>query len=294
MRRRDVLAGALALSLPGTRAAKAETLDNSFGAVADVTIRGYDDDAMEPFITRDGKLLLFNNRNDPPEKTDLHWAERIDDLTFAYRGPIDGANSGALDGVASLSASGELFFVSTRSYGTSFSTIYHATFDGGRTGRPTIVPGVSRDQPGWVNFDVEVSADGNTLYFVDSWFGRAGKPQIAGLKIAVRDGDRFRRLKESDDLMDTVNAEGLNFGACISVDECELFFTRVAAITADASPAIYRAARAARDQPFGPPQRISAITGFAEAPTLAPDGKRLYFHARIGDRYVIRSTQRLS
>lgn len=33
-----------------------------------VTIQGYDGDAMEPFLSRDGRFLLFNNRNDPPEK----------------------------------------------------------------------------------------------------------------------------------------------------------------------------------------------------------------------------------
>jgi len=43
---------------------------------------------MEPFITRDGRYLLFNNSNDPLVDTNLHYAERIDDLTFAYRGEI--------------------------------------------------------------------------------------------------------------------------------------------------------------------------------------------------------------
>jgi len=29
-----------------------------------VRIEGYDDHAMEPFLTRDGRVLLFNNSND--------------------------------------------------------------------------------------------------------------------------------------------------------------------------------------------------------------------------------------
>ena len=34
-----------------------------------VVVEGYDDHLMEPFVTRDGKFLLFNNSNEPPEKT---------------------------------------------------------------------------------------------------------------------------------------------------------------------------------------------------------------------------------
>jgi hypothetical protein len=62
-----------------------------FAAPERVTIEGYDDDAMEPFLTRDGAYLLFNNRNDPSVDTNLHWARRMDDLTFAYMGEISGA-----------------------------------------------------------------------------------------------------------------------------------------------------------------------------------------------------------
>jgi len=53
---------------------------------------------MEPFITRDGRYLLFNNSNDPSVDMNLHYAERIDDLTFAYRGEIAGVNTPSLEG----------------------------------------------------------------------------------------------------------------------------------------------------------------------------------------------------
>jgi hypothetical protein len=42
----------------------------------DVSIAGYDGEAMEPFFTGDGCYLLFNNGNEPPANTNLHWAER--------------------------------------------------------------------------------------------------------------------------------------------------------------------------------------------------------------------------
>ena len=74
---------------------------NDFTAGGCVDIVGYDGDAMEPFIVPKTGDLLFNNRNSPPELTDLHWARRIDDGRFQYVGPVDGANSTALDGVPS-------------------------------------------------------------------------------------------------------------------------------------------------------------------------------------------------
>ena len=82
-----------------------------FANLEPVTIRGYSGDAMEPFITRDGRYLLFNNRNDPSVDTQLHFAERVDDVTFDHRGELLGANSAALDGVPSLDSAGTLYFV---------------------------------------------------------------------------------------------------------------------------------------------------------------------------------------
>ena len=82
----------------------------AFGAPQRVTIRGYDGDAMEPFITKDGQYLLFNNRNDPRTNTNLHFAARVDGLTFQYRGEIKGVNTPVLEGVPSLDREGNLFF----------------------------------------------------------------------------------------------------------------------------------------------------------------------------------------
>jgi hypothetical protein len=125
---------------------------------------------MEPFLTHDGRFLLFNNRNDPGVDTNLHYAERIDGLHFVYRGEIQGVNTSALEAVPSVSCDGDLYFVSTRSYPQTFSTIYRARFSAGVASGVQLVPGISRRTPGWVNFDAEVSADGQTLYAVDSLF----------------------------------------------------------------------------------------------------------------------------
>ena len=40
-----------------------------------VRIASYDGEAMEPFVTRDGKFLFFNTKNDPGVDTNIHVAE---------------------------------------------------------------------------------------------------------------------------------------------------------------------------------------------------------------------------
>ena len=73
------------------------------------------------------------------------------------------------------------------------------------------------------------------------------------------------------------------FKRYLVADLLELFFTRAA----PGEVAIYRSRRASRDEPFGVPERVAAITGFAEAPTLSADGRSLYYHRLEAKRYVI-------
>jgi len=246
---------------------------------------------MEPFLTRDGRYLLFNNRNDASENTNLHWAKRVDDLTFSYLGEIPGVNTPALEGVPSMDRAGNFYFVSTRSYKQSLSTIYRAKFVDGVANTPELVEGVSRHTPGWVNFDAEISADGNTLYFVDGYFGSGNQPRSAILIAAVRSGKGFRRLEDNTRIFSNVNSDSLQYAPDVSADNLELFFTRVRRIEPSAEPAIFRSVRERVDQPFSIPQRISAIQGFAEAPALSTDGS-LYYHARVNGRFRIRRVMR--
>ena len=91
-----------------------------------VQILGYDDndgnsnDAMEPFISRDGNYLFFNSSNAAPT-TSLFWATRINDVTFQYQGEMGGEvnSSGPLDAVASMDSNGIFYFITTRSYGAA-------------------------------------------------------------------------------------------------------------------------------------------------------------------------------
>ncbi len=260
----------------------------AFATPERVTIRGYSADAMEPFVSRDGRYLLFNNRNDPKVNTNLHWAERVDDLTFQYRGEIEGVNTAALEGVPSMDRAGWLYFVSTRSYPQTLSTVYRGKFAAGKVTGVELVPGLSRKQPGWVNFDVEISPESRTLYTVDGRFEPGSpNPKSAALVVARRNGAGFERLPNSADILRNVNTGALQYAACVSRDGLELFFTRLDTSGPAPSFATYRTARTRPDAPFGVPRRVAAITGFAEAPTLSPDERSLYYHKLDGGRFGI-------
>ncbi len=265
----------------------------SFGTFTNperVTIQGYSQDAMEPFVSLDGKYLFFNSSNNPPPGTftNLYYATSTDDpLTFNFVGEIAGANTTALDAVASMDINNKFYFVSNRSYTSTFSTIYWGDFSSGTLSNVALVPGVSKDKPGWVNFDAGISPDGNTLYFVDGFFGTATFPQSAVITIAKRKGDAFVRRADSKTIMHKINTGGLNYAPCPTASDLEFFFTRVDPANIGDGPKIYTATRSKKSKPFGKPVKIAAATGFVEAPTLSADGKSLYFHKQEDGVFVI-------
>jgi Tol biopolymer transport system component len=245
-----------------------------------VALRGYDDHAMEPALSRDGRYLFFNNSNDPSVNTNLHWAERLDDLTFEYRGEIDGVNTAALEGVPSMDLRNVFYFVSTRSYDQTASTLFRGSFSNGAVSGVELVRGVSAEAPGQVNFDAEISPDGDALYFVDSRFGSSG-PLTADIKVALRTGAIFERAKS--DLLQKINTDALEYAPAVSASGLEIFFTRAESDT----PAIYAAWRASASDPFGSPEKITAATGFVEAPSLSADEKSLYYHKKEAGIFVL-------
>jgi len=258
---------------------------NDFTAAGCIEIQGYDGDAMEPFIAPNTGDLLFNNKNSPPELTDLHWARRIDDGHFQYIGLIDGANSSALDGVPSIDESGTIYFVSTRSYDETLSTLYRGHWSNGVVTQVEIVPGVSRELAGFVNFDAEISRDGDSLFYVEGHFSGKAVPDSADIALAHRMGDRFVRDTFSDVLLASVNSPALEYAPAISADRRELFFTRLDPHAR--TIAIYRVKRSGAGQAFGPAERVAAADGFVEAPALSPDGNILYFHRLDAGRFHI-------
>lgn len=264
--------------------AKAQEEYKTFQNPERVVILGYREDAMEPFISRDGKYLFFNNSNAPGVDTEIHYAARIDDLTYQYAGLLEGANSGKLDGVPSMDERGNFFFVSTRSYFDDFQTIYTGKFSDGSLSGVEFLDGISKKKLGFLIFDLEISADGNTIYFVDGVFSGKPFPDKADLKIAVKKDGKFERLASSDEIFSSINTKKLEYAPAISDDELEIFFTRN---MAKRKLGIFRAVRNDVNEPFGKPLWVSAILGHIEAPTLSPDEKSLYYHKKEGEKFVI-------
>lgn len=285
--------------LPGWSVANAEDFQDpgqsrsitEFAGSEQVQILGYQDHAMEPYLSRDGRWLLFNNLNQAPVNTNLLFAERVDDLTFVFRGEITGANTFALEGVPSLDRKGYLYFISTRSYTSSYATLYRGRFTAGTVTDVTLLADVSRGKPGQVMFDAEIAADGDLLFLVDGDFTRQPAPHSANIVIATRVGKRFVRAPQSAEWLASINTAALEYAPSISDDRLELFFTRWD-VAGGGLPMIMHALRPREDAAFAPPQPVAAISGFVEAPSLTSDGRSLYYHQLVDDRFVIRRVTR--
>ncbi len=268
-----------------------ETIYNyEFSNPIKVQIIGYNGDAMEPFISRDGRYLFFNNLNSSEVNTNLYYAEYIDDSTFLFKGEITGANSDYLDAVASMDTSNNFYFVSTRSYDSTLSTIYCGTFKEGTLSNLSLRDDISSKKGLIVNYDIEITWDGNTAYTVYSRFSPLGFPQTSDIIIFKRGEDgNFSYLDDSYEIMSNINTDGFEYASCISKDECELFFTHW---NKKDNPEIYVAKRESKDDIFGIPEKIAAIDGFVEAPALSPDEKKLYYHKKENDKFVIYYVER--
>ena len=253
-----------------------------------VEILGYDDHAMEPFISRDRRYLLFNNLNQPSTNTDIHFAERKDDFTWIYRGKVNGINTPELEGCPTMDRTGRMYFVSPRNYPKTLCTIYTGMFKDGNVTDVQMVESISRNHPGIVNFDVEISSDGKTLIFVDSQFKPGVGPQTADLVIAWWDGTRFVRSPDSARLLSQVNkATALQYAPTISADGRTLYFTRFDRAAGFAGPQIYRTTRPTAESPFGVPVHVKGLGDFVEGTAFSPDEHLLYFHRKDGDRHNI-------
>lgn len=279
----------LALLLSACRSDKSVVTPNfEFGEPVKIEIIGYSGNAMEPFISRDGNILLFNNLNSLPENTNLHWATKINDNTFQYKGEIAGVNTTELEGVPTMDNLGNLYFVSLRSYTNTLSTIYDGKFSNGIATNVQLTSGISKLQLGWLNFDIEVSIDGQTIYFADAQFDGSSLPKTADLVIAKKGTSGFQRLTNSNEILRNINSNALEYAACISENQLELYFTRLAIpVTPNTLPEILVSTRQNANEPFSNPSKIQSITGLVEAPTIAPDQKTLYYHKKDNNLYVL-------
>jgi len=276
---------ALALAACSSTSATAPNV-TAFANPARVTINGWSDTAMEPFLSRDGQFLFFNSSNDPSVDTNLFYARRVGDLTFNYADTLGGVNSTSLDGVASEDDAGTFYFITTRSYASGLVTLYRGAWAPaiGTVVGPQPVTGLPASAAGQVIFDAGVSPDGATMAFAEGDYS-TGSLTRAALGLATRDsGGDFHRSATSDATLAAVNgAATTQYAPCLSKSLLELYYTRIDG----GVPALYVSTRDSTDAPFGAPRKLDAISGFAEAPTLSVDEKALYYHHLDGTTFVI-------
>ncbi|HEY6332274.1 MAG TPA: hypothetical protein VI756_23320 [Blastocatellia bacterium] len=259
-----------------------------------VSIQGYGGSAMEPFISPDGRYLFFNNENNPTVDTNLHFAERTGKFSFRYLGPLPGVNSSALDAVPSIDKTGHFYFTSLRDYSHTLNLLYTGDFDGARVNDVRPLPGdITPAAPGIINMDANVSPDGRTLYISRAVFAKGTTaPTKSEIMIARLTDGAFRIDPDSGRILRNVNTGELQYAASISADDLELYFTRAIVAGPDAGAHIMVATRRSRSEPFGEPEQLSQLSGFVEAPSVSLDGKELFFHKRVGSKFVIYRAER--
>jgi len=152
------------------------------------------------------------------------------------------------------------------------------------------------------NMDVEVSADGNQLYFSRATWrlkgGTLGPIKASNIHLSVKHGRQFVfDENESNRVLANINTGDLEYAAAVSTDGLELFFTRLAATDLEAGTIrsrIMRAKRARVTEPFGAPITVGAIgdADFVEGPSISSDGTKLYYHKRVGDKFRIHYVKR--
>ena len=263
-----------------------------------VSIIGLEFSAMEPFISRDSKYLFFNSdENDIPlSGKNIFYAERIDDLTFQYKGEVKGINSDVVDGVLTMDRYNNFYYVSVKNYNRKhdFVTVYRGKFKDGYVSDIQPIPELSLQTPGWLNMDIEISADGLTLYSTQTYFGDGPPPTKSYFFSASLRDNKFIVDDNSEDIFKNINTNDLEYAASISSDGLEIFFTRGSSFRTSPKFISFYASRSDINSPFATPEPITAITGFAEAPAVTDGGKLIYYHKFDKDRFYIYALQRTS
>jgi hypothetical protein len=256
------------------------------GAPERARIASYTGEAMEPFVSRDGKFLFFNTRNDPGTDTNLHLAEVAFDGHFRYLGILDGTVSRDLDAVATMSASGRFCFVSPRDYRSTLVSVLCGQFDGTKIVDAAPEAGLATKRLGRLIFDTELAADGRSMIYAEGTFSGKDTPDEADLYLAKLGANGFEPDPNGERILKQLNTAALEYAPALSADGLTIAFTRLEGVWPFLSPALFTAKRKHDRAPFGPPSRISGIDGFVEGATYAPDGT-LYFHKRVNGRFEI-------
>lgn len=267
-----------------------------YGDPQNVAIIGYPDgdfqNIQEPFISRDGHYLFFNSATDENHK-DLLYAEwDTDHDAFVFQGEMLEVNTAEkVEANPTMDENFNFFYIDTNA---APSWIRSGLFqpDTMSLESNTSISGLPNIElsgnSATVNMGVEVSADGDALYFSRAVFLNAGQPDqvisASDILFAQKIGNVFvfDEAISSSIMLNINTSEDLEYAACISEDELEFYFTRLDSSTiTDPTPdsQIMRTSRTTTSEAFGTPQPVEGIpnhTKFVEAPTIY--GNTLYYH----------------
>ena len=276
------------LSLHGT--------NTEWSGETEIVIIGYTGNAMEPRVSSDQITLFFNNKTSSDTEMNIHYALRTAPNTYLYKGTLTGTVSpSVLDGVPAVDSAGRFYFVSTRTYGTNYGTLF--------SGQAAVVAGpaleiqnvasadasVTLNTPGKLDMDIDVSWDGTLAVASNADFtGGLAYPDTSKLAIyTVNTTNRtFSPNSNSTAWLANVNLSQCRvYAGNLSNDLLELYFTVFPSGTSftasDFKIAVSK--RSSTAVPFGTGAIISAISGdLAEGPSISMDdgGKSLFYHRK--------------
>lgn len=288
-----------------------EAVSNLYADPQRVEIVGYNEDAMEPAVSLDGQYLFFNGSNAGDVEMHISYAKRMSANRFQYLGLLPGARSQHRDMAPSMDSRNDMFFTTDRSFGLDAKTVYFGSFKQSEVTKVSSANGSVSRGCGFIdggkqfviNMDCGISPDGNTLFVARAQFDRSiggDAPQRSDLMMATRDSTgQFNIGPESELILRSVNTPGLEYAPTISADGLELYFTRAMSaqqLNAGASDqswvSIMVAKRTSVDKPFGKPERLAAIEGFVEAPTITLDKREMFYHKKDGGLFRIYRAKR--
>lgn len=287
-------------------------VSNLYGNPELVNIVGLTHDAMEPFISLDGKYLFFNGSNEGDIPCHIFHAKRLPDGRFQYLGLLPGTTSAHRDMVPTMDARGNMYFTRFTDFAKTHKSVVVGQWHNERVTGVHYVEGNISDGIGpnpdftgaVANMDCGISPDGTTLIISRAEIvANAPGPHISDLMLATRGPNgHFNVSPQSKTILAAINTPRLEYAPALTADGLELYFTRALnadqfALAENGSAGVFEtmvARRTSTDKPFGTPIRLAAIEGYAEAPSLTLDKRELYFHKKDGNVFRIYRATRMN
>ena len=260
----------------------------------------------EPFISRDGKYLFFNTAHSENNK-DLHYAIRSG-ISWVYSGEIgpDLNDTKEVQGNPTMDSFRNFFYIDSgvehmviRGIFSEQSGILESVAE--FTAVPKRVVDISKGTLTG-NMGVEVSRNGDFIFFSSAVWKFEGTKVItitgSDLKLIFRvNGNYVFDENESFKIMKNINTSDLEYAASISSDGLELFFTRL--LVSDLESGVFRSrimysVRDSLNSPFNPAVMIGSIgpDDFVEGPAITDDGSELYYHKKVGEKFMLFKVKR--